>query len=180
LYLWEEALDKYIRVRRGYVGLISFDNAEVIGFSRKVRKKLKEIEKEGKEKYIIVATGHQGEPGSVLDRIARKDLDFKLYDNDAVIFSCSVIPVPQNVRNREALEKSLREGNVRIFRDVHVSGHLSSEDHRYLFELTQPEIIVPTHSDHATAEIIWPVVEKMGYKREQFKLISEGESITVD
>ncbi|MFT4309631.1 MAG: MBL fold metallo-hydrolase [Candidatus Woesearchaeota archaeon] len=173
------SLEKYIRSGQD-TNLISFDNAEVIGYSRRIRRKLKDIEKEGKHKYLIVATGHQGEPGSVLDRISRRDFDFELHDNDAVIFSCSVIPVPQNVKNREALEKSLREGNVRIFRDVHVSGHLSSEDHRYLFELTSPEIIVPTHSDHATAEIIWPIVEKMGYSRDKFKIMSEGENIKID
>ena len=174
------SLEKYITAAKN-VNLIEFYNAEIIGYSGKIKKRLKEIEKEGKEKYLIVATGHQGEPGSVLDRIAKNQIKINLHDNDAVVFSCNVIPAPQNVKNRERLESILKSHNVRLFKDVHVSGHLSQEDHRFFIELTQPKIILPTHSDIKNAKKLIPIVEKLGYDvKKQYKILKEGENIDID
>jgi len=156
--------------------MVSFDNAEIIGYSRKVRAKLKAIEKEGKDKYIIVATGHQGEPGSVLDRIAKGELKFKLEANDAVIFSCRVIPVTQNIENREKLEHELRSKNVRLFKDVHVSGHLAAEDHRYFLELIKPEHILPTHSSIDKAQHMVGIAKKIGYQNGSVNILKEGDT----
>ena len=172
------SLDKYLTAGKS-VGLVDFPDAEMIGFARKVRARLREIEKEGKEKYLIIATGHQGEPGSVLERIARGELKFRMHDNDAIVFSCSVIPAPQNIENRAKLEHALEDRNVRIFKDVHVSGHLSQEDHRFLFELVRPDIVIPTHSDFEQARAIMPMMRRLGYRDEQFVLLSEGEHYTV-
>ncbi len=173
------SLEKYITAAKN-VNIIDFYNAEIIGYSGKIKKRLKEIEKEGKQKYLVVATGHQGEPGSVLDRIAKNQIKFNLHDNDAVVFSCNVIPAPQNVKNREKLEETLKENKVRLFKDVHVSGHLSQEDHRYFIELTQPKIILPTHSEIKTAKKLIPIIEKLGYNKKQYKILKEGENVDIE
>ncbi len=173
------SLEKYITAAKN-VNLIEFYNAEILGYSGKIKKRLKEIEKEGKQKYLIVATGHQGEPGSVLDRIAKNQIKFNLHDNDAVVFSCNIIPAPQNIKNREKLEETLKENNVRLFKDVHVSGHLSQEDHRYFIELTRPKIILPTHSDIKTAKKLIPIIEKLGYTKKQYKILKEGEQTDIE
>lgn len=39
-----------------------------------------------KGKYLLVCTGHQAEPGSILDRISREETPLKLREGDNVIF----------------------------------------------------------------------------------------------
>jgi ribonuclease J len=171
------SLDKYMKA--GEDANVTKFNSQIIGFSRKVAARLKQIEKEGKEKYLVVATGHQGEPGSILDRIARKDLKFALKPDDAIVFSCRVIPAPQNILNREKLDNTLRSEGVRLFTGVHVSGHLSQQDHRYFIELVKPEKVIPTHSDFKKAMDLMPVLKQLGYAHEDLVLLGEGDSTEI-
>ena len=53
------------------------DDAEIIKYSGKVKKKLKQVMKKGTDKYVLIVTGHQGEPKSVLSKMVKGDLDFK-------------------------------------------------------------------------------------------------------
>ena len=50
---------------------------------------------------MIVCTGHQGEPGSILDRISRNQIPLILSKDDQVIFSSKTIPTPINELNKE-------------------------------------------------------------------------------
>ena len=97
------------------------------------------------EEYLLVVTGNQGEPKSVLSRMA--DGLFKFNKNDMVLFSCKVIPSEPNITNRAILEEKLRSMGVRIFTDLHVSGHSYREDLRELMLYTNPEILIPSHAD---------------------------------
>ena len=171
------SLDKYMKA--GEDAKVTKFNSQIIGFSRRIASRLKQIEKEGKDKYLIVATGHQGEPGSILDRIARKDLKFQLKPEDAIVFSCRVIPAPQNILNREKLDNTLRSEGVKLFTGIHVSGHLSQADHRFFLELVEPEKVIPTHSDFKKAMDLLPVMKKLGYDHEDLILLGEGDSTTI-
>ena len=64
-----------------------------------------------------------GEPRSVLSKMMNKELKFNFMPEDHIIFSCKTIPSKTNIENRQKLEASLKAQNVRIFKDVHVSGH---------------------------------------------------------
>ncbi len=116
------SLYKYVAAAEK-VGLVNFSKeVELIGFRSLVKKKLKEIEKEGRNNYLIVCTGHQGEPDAILSRIAnKKDINFDLLPNDIVVFSCKTIPTQMTIKNREELEKRLKQFHVRIFKDIHTS-----------------------------------------------------------
>ena len=95
-------------------------DAEIIGYGSYRRRKLKEIEN-NREKYLVITTGSQGEPGSVLDKIVNKQLPFTFREGDIVVFSCRTIPVPMNIANRNNLENMLKANKVRIFTNVHAS-----------------------------------------------------------
>jgi len=71
------------------------------------KKVLERVEK-NKEEYLLIVTGHQGEPGSVLDRLARGEHNFDL-TNTTIIFANNVIPHPINEANRKILEERLKE-----------------------------------------------------------------------
>ena len=130
------------------IGLVNFSKeVEIVKFGKQIRRKLKEIEADGREKYLMVVTGHQGETKATLSKIADKVLPFKLYSEDHIIFSCTIIPSPTNIANREMLENKLKKHGVRIFKDIHVSGHAAREDLRDLINLVQPKNLIPAHGD---------------------------------
>src|SRR3989338_1496672 len=115
----------------------------VIRFRRHLEKIFRKIQQEGKEKYLIVCTGHQGEPRSIISRLARQELPLKLEKDDCVIFSSNVIPVEINIENRKRLETILEKAKVKIFCDIHVSGHGALEDEKELLQILNPKHIIP-------------------------------------
>lgn len=158
------SLAKYIDAA-AEVNIAHFEKeGEVCRFARQVARKLKEIEKKGPEKYLIIATGHQGEPKSVLSKMTTGVLPFHFENEDHVVFSCKVIPTQINKAYREILENNLKSKGVRIFKDVHVSGHCYKEDMRDLLKYTKPEHIIPIHSEKRCMDAFTELGLEMGYK----------------
>lgn len=120
------------------------EKAPVFGYKKQIAKILKDIEKDRK-RYFVICTGGQGEPGSVLQRISTDEFKFRFQPEDQVIFSCSVIPTSTNVANRQVLEREIKNRRVRIFKDVHQSGHAAREDIRDMLKMTKPKHYFPTH-----------------------------------
>jgi ribonuclease J len=114
-------------------------------------------------KYLLVVTGHQGEPRAVLSRIARGELPFQLKKDDIVIFSCTVIPAPINKANRERLEGELRKRGVRMFKDIHVSGHVFREDLRDFIKMMNPEHLFPTHGARMMTDSFNGLAKELDY-----------------
>ena len=163
------------------LNLINFGKeVELVGFRRQVQTKLIDIQKQGRNNYLIVCTGTQGEPDSVLSRIASKDLSFELFPNDIVIFSCRTIPTEMTIKNRGALEKRLKQKNVRIFTGIHVSGHASKEDHRDMINILKPKHIIPTHGDRSITKGLEILAEEMGYELgKNVHLLSDNKNIKI-
>ncbi len=157
------SLAKYVYAAEN-CGIIKFsDDVKICGYGSQVRKMLAKIEKTGREKYVVVATGHQGEPDAVLSRIVNKRLRFRLLPEDHVIFSCTTIPNPVNIANRDILERQLRQMHVRIFKDIHQSGHASREDHRDMINLTRPQHIIPAHGGIDKTSHLVGLAKEHGY-----------------
>jgi len=171
------SLAKYVEAAQR-IGLVNFEESIMLIKHRdQVERMLRKIEKEGKDKYLIVCTGHQGEPKAILSRIVRKDFDFELDNGDIVVFSCSVIPVEVNTKNRDKLDASLRAKNVRLFTDVHVSGHAAREDHRDMIELVKPKHIIPAHAGADKAEMMKDLAQQLGYKNTH--IMTDGKKIVI-
>ncbi len=154
------SLAKYTGIAK-QLGLIKMKGARVVRSPNAVRKVLKEVS-QARENYLLIVTGHQGEPGAVLTRMA----DGELYDigkDDTVVFSAGTIPNPLNYAQRYKLETKLRMKGVRMIKDLHVSGHASREDHRYLIRLLNPENIVPAHGEFRMLTHYAELAEEEGY-----------------
>lgn len=158
-------------------GIINFSQkVEIVRYGSKVERKLRQIAKEGKHRYLIVCTGHQGEPKSVLSRIITKNfLDAK----DYVIFSCKTIPTPTNIANRERLERELKRLGIHILTDVHQSGHGAQDELRDLIEWVKPKQIIPSHGDADQKEALAQVAKKMGYTDSQIHIAKDGDRIMI-
>ncbi|MFV2041143.1 MAG: RNase J family beta-CASP ribonuclease [Candidatus Hydrothermarchaeales archaeon] len=163
------------------LGLFKLPKAtSVYGTPKAVRGVLKNIDSEGRENYLIIATGHQGEHDAILSRISNRDFDYHVRKDDQIAFSANVIPNPQNVANRYVLETKLRIQGARMIKGLHVSGHAAREDHRYLLRVLNPENIIPCHGDLLMLSSYTELAESMGYElNKDIFLIRNGQKVEI-
>jgi ribonuclease J len=154
-------------------------DVEILKFRREIEKKLKEVQSRGKDKFLLVMSGHQGEPKSALARIIRGELHFRFDPGDHVIFSCTVIPAEINRKNRAEMDDALKKMGVRIFSDIHVSGHSSREDIRDIISMLKPKHLIPTHGEAHRMDSFIALAEEMGYSHEKIHGIITGQSVKI-
>ena len=172
------SLSKYVKAGEK-VGIISFTkDIRMVRFGKDINKILKEVEK-NRERYLLVVTGHQGEPKAMLSKMARKELEFGFSDNDHVIFSCKTIPTSINIKNRDILENELKGYGVRVFKDIHQSGHAAREDLRDLIKLIKPKHVIPAHGDKEMENALADLAFEEGYKTENVHIMKDGDKISL-
>ena len=132
-------------------------------------------------KYVVICTGHQGEPRSILMRMVTGELPYKFSAGDQVVFACKTIPVPINIANRAALETKLKQKGVRLFKDIHASGHLAREDHHDLIKLLHPQHIIPCQGDVSKLMPLAELAEELGYKYgKTVHVMRNGQSVILE
>ena len=174
------SLNKYVGAATR-VDLCPFkNNIELVTYRHQLEKKLKVINR-NREDYMIVCTGHQGEPGSILDRMVKSKLPFQIQKNDHVVFSSSVIPTEVNIENRARLDERLRKRGVRLFNNVHVSGHAGREDLRDFIHLVTPEHIIPAHGSHDKITPMQDLAVELGYRvKKNVHLLNDKQFLKID
>ena len=173
------SLNRYTQASND-INVVNFKNqARIMTYKKQVAYALKKINKEI-ERYLVVCTGHQGEPGSILERLSRRRLPFEFRKNDNLIFSSKTIPVPVNIKNKGEMDKRFKKFGVRIFDEVHVSGHGGREDIRELIELLNPEHVIPSHGSYQQLLPMRELGKEMGYKMDKnFHLLQNGEKVQI-
>ncbi|MFH1365682.1 MAG: MBL fold metallo-hydrolase [archaeon] len=157
------SLSKYVECA-SKAGLCPFkDKVKLIKYRKQVDSFLKKLEKD-RGKYFIVCTGHQAEEGSILDRIVKEKTGFHFCQGDNVIFSSSIIPVPENILSREKMDKKLRKIGVKLQTDIHVHGHGSREDLREIIRLLHPKHLIPAHGTMQQETHLIELSKEFGYK----------------
>ncbi|MEK6860065.1 MAG: RNase J family beta-CASP ribonuclease [Nanoarchaeota archaeon] len=160
------SLNKYVAAAARIDMCPFIKDIELVSYKNQVARKLKHINKNRKE-YMIVCTGHQGEPGSILDRLSKNKLPFQFQNNDHVVFSSSVIPTKINIENRERLDDRLKKRGIRLFNNIHTSGHAGREDLRDFINMINPRHIIPAHGDHQKIAPMVELAEELGYKNKK-------------
>ncbi|MBT7706011.1 MBL fold metallo-hydrolase [archaeon] len=169
------SLDKYSRAAINSNIAPFLKDVNISKYRRQVEKTLHKVEK-NRKKYLVVCTGHQGEPGSILERMSRHQLPFRVNPNDNLIFSSSVIPTPVNVEQFAKMEARLKKHKPRIFRDAHVSGHGGREDIRDILNIVKPRHIIPSHGGLDKTEPMISLTDELGYKRgKNVHLMEDGK-----
>jgi len=179
--LMGRSMDRYVKTaeKLGYISLP--DNVEIYGKRKDIDRAFKQIMNNGKEKYLPIVTGHQGEPGAILGRIAKGETAYKVESGDRIIFSANVIPTPMTQANRYALETKLRMRGARIYDNVHVSGHAYREDHWELLRLVNPEHVIPAHGDIMMHSSYIEMAEDAGYTLgDTLHLLRNGEELYIE
>ena len=173
------SLNKYVTAAEN-IKIINFTKQiGMIYYGQRARKMLATCAKQ-KEKYLLVMTGHQGEPKAMLSRIAHGDYHFPLANGDFVIFSALTIPTPPTIANRKALETKLQELGVRIFTDIHVSGHSAREDLRDFILMVKPRYIIPTHAEPGKLALFAELAYQLGYEQDKVHILFNGQKVKVE
>lgn len=161
------------------LGIINLTpNTKIFGHITSVREAL-EIINESRENYVMITTGHQGEPNSVLSRIADKVEPYEIEENDDIIFSASIIPNPLNISNRELLEAKLIAQGAEIHRDVHVSGHARQPGTMDLLEEISPNHVIPFHGTLEKIKSVINIGRKLGFSEKQLHMLRNKETFSM-
>ena len=168
------SLDKYSTAAKN-AGLAPFlEDVKISKYRRQVEKTLAKVERR-RQDYMVVCTGHQGEPGSILERLSRAQLPMRINKEDNVIFSSSVIPTQVNIDQFAKMEARLKKNKPRIFRDAHVSGHAGREDLRDIMRIVSPQHVIPSHGGPDKTQPMVDLVKEMGYNiGKQCHLMQDG------
>jgi len=177
IYFMGRSMKKYVSSAID-VGMCPFQkDIQLISYKKQIDSVLKKVDKD-RANSLIVCTGHQGEPGSIMDRLSRGKLPFSFRQGDNVVFSSKTIPTPVNVANKEQLDKKLKKAGVRIFDNIHVSGHAGREDLRDLISMINSEHIIPAHGSLMQLTPMVELAKEMGYKTgKNCHLMSDGQRL---
>jgi len=102
------------------------------------------------DEVVIMCTGSQGEPSSILGRLAKGT--YNLFDiklGDTVIHSSH--PIPGNEEKvYSTINRLLQRGADVVYEavaQVHVSGHASQDEQKMMLNLVKPKYFVPMHGE---------------------------------
>ncbi len=179
VYVIGRSMSKYINAAKEVNMCPFYKNIFIGSYKKQVESILKKVSK-NRKRSLVICTGHQGEPGSILDRLSRNKLPFEFRRNDNIIFSSKTIPTPVNEANKRNMDKRLKKTGVRLFDEVHVSGHGGREDLRDLLSIVKPQNIIPAHG--STQQLI-PMIElakEMGYQvGKEVHLMQDGQTLNL-
>jgi ribonuclease J len=144
--------------------------------------KLEDLNTLRDEEVVIITTGSQGEPMSVLSRIATGEhKTIKVHEGDTVILSAKIIPGNERSIGKIINHLCRRGANVIYEKvsEIHVSGHASKEELKLMLNMVRPEYFMPVHGEyrHLTYHAI--LGEKVGIPKENIFILENGEVLEV-
>lgn len=134
------------------------------------------------DKVVIITTGSQGEPMSVLSRIAIDEhKHIKIKEGDTVILSAKMIPGNERSIGR-IINHLMRRGADVIYEkvsEIHVSGHASKEELKLMINLVRPKYFMPIHGEYRHLKYHAKLAEKSGIPHENIFVMEDGEILEI-
>ena len=128
--------------------------ASVLGYMNipeNVLMDIEQINKEPRDRVVIISTGSQGEAMSALYRMAFSEhKQIRVDSGDRVIISASAIPGNETTISR-VIDELFHKGAEVIYdrhTDLHVSGHASQEEQKMMLALVKPKYFIPVHGEY--------------------------------
>ena len=129
---------------------------------------------------LIITTGSQGEPNSALFRTAiGEHRHIKIKPNDLIILSSRAIP--GNEGSISQMLNHLERAGARVARDrdLHASGHGSSEEQKLMLRLVQPKFFLPIHGEYNHVMRHKETGMQCGVPERNIYLMSDGETVEI-
>lgn len=145
--------------------------------------KLDDVRRFALDEVMLITTGSQGEPSSVLSRIASGDhRQIRAMAGDTVILSATPIPGNEETVAR-TIDNLMRLGADVIYEplaDVHVSGHGSREELKLMLNLIRPRYCVPVHGEYRHLVLYRRLAIEAGIPHDNIMLAEIGDVIEFD
>ena len=131
----------------------------------------------------VVLTGAQGEPTSVLVRVAnQRHRDIKAREDDTVVLSASTIPGNESAV-ASAIDNLVRQG-MRVVTarsaPVHVQGHGSQEELKLILSLVKPRYFVPIHGEYRMLAAHADLAREVGVEPDNVFVLEDGDVLELD
>lgn len=144
---------------------------------------IQEIENVPPSERLIIATGSQGEPKSVMSRLALGDYPrLDVEEDDTVILSARVIPGNARAINR-MINHFFRRG-ARVYDSqagqVHASGHAYSEEIKTVISMARPQFLIPVHGEIRQLMTHRQIAVDMGFDPEAIYVLDDGDVLEVE
>jgi ribonuclease J len=136
------------------------------------------------EQVVLLTTGSQGEPASVLSRMSRGDHPYvRVQPDDTVVYSASAVP-----GNEESVSRSIdnlyRLGAKVIYQAVHsgihVSGHASREELKEMIRLLRPRYCIPIHGEYRMQMLYRELAIEQGVPPERVLVADIGQVMELE
>ncbi len=130
---------------------------------------------------VLMATGSQGEPYSIMGRLSRgTNKRFDLIKDDTIVLSSHAIP-----GNEEAVFKTInrlfRRGANVVYEPlaggVHVSGHANQDEMKLMLNIINPKYLIPVHGELRHLKQHAVLAEESEFPTENVLVIENGEVI---
>jgi ribonuclease J len=129
---------------------------------------------------VIMCTGSQGEPSSILGRLSTgRYRMFDVKNGDTIVLSSH--PIPGNEENvYRTINRLIQRGADVIYEaiaPVHVSGHASQEEIKLLINLVRPKFLIPVHGELRQLKQHAVLAKQLGIPEENIPVIENGQVI---
>jgi len=130
----------------------------------------------------IICTGSQGEPMSALSLMAAHEhKHVKVSEDDVVVISAHAIPGNESSVSR--VINSLYRAGAEVIHGgnapVHVSGHASQEELKFLINLVSPEWFVPVHGEYRHMVHHARLARDVGLADDRVVVCQDGDVLTL-
>jgi len=130
----------------------------------------------------VICTGSQGEPMSALALMAAHEHKYvKVSGDDIVVISAHAIP--GNEANVSRVIDSMHRAGAEVVHDrtspVHVSGHASQEELKFMLNLLTPEWFVPVHGEYRHLVHHARLALDVGIADDHVLVCEDGDTITL-
>jgi len=126
----------------------------------------------------FLTTGSQGEPLSVLHRVALDDhKSIKIDPGDTVILSSKFIPGNEKTISNliNHLYRRGAEVHYEKVSEIHVSGHASQEELKTMLQLTRPRYFVPIHGEYRHLVRHRKLAQDVGVPEDHCFILEDGD-----
>ncbi len=132
------------------------------------------------KEVVIMCTGSQGEPTSIMGRLSTgRHRFFDIKEGDTVVLSSH--PIPGNEENvYRTINRLFQRGADVIYEaiaPVHVSGHASQEEMKLLINLVRPKFVIPVHGELRQLKAHAHLAAQLGIPSENIPVVENGQVI---
>jgi len=131
-------------------------------------------------KVVIMCTGSQGEPSSIVGRLSTgTNRQFDLKPGDTIVLSSHPIPGNEETISK-TINRLIRRGATVIYDGVlpiHVSGHASQEELKFLINLVKPKHFLPIHGELRQLTRHAVLAEQVGIPKENIIVVENGQIV---